>query len=62
MHQREAILEKEFSNSRFNFFVLMENLAKQLFLVAQSILKLSNPQGKRLEGKIFTYIGVGDVS
>jgi hypothetical protein len=61
MDRREAISEKK-SNSRFNFFVLMEKLAKQLVLVAQSILKLSNPQGKRLEGKIFTYIGVGDVS
>jgi hypothetical protein len=42
----------------------MENYAKQLVLIAKSILKLGNPQGKRLKGKIFTYvkIEVGDVS
>jgi hypothetical protein len=40
----------------------MEDLAKQLVMVAQSILKLDNPQVKRHEGKIITYIRVGDVS
>jgi hypothetical protein len=36
----------------------MENLAKQLILVAQSILKLGNSQGKTLKWLIITYIGV----
>jgi hypothetical protein len=47
---REAISAKEFSSSRFNFFVLVENLAKQLILVAQSILKLDNLGRRTLEG------------
>jgi hypothetical protein len=41
---------------KIQLFVLTEDLAKQLVLVAQRILKLSNPQGKSLEVKIITYI------
>jgi hypothetical protein len=57
-----------FRKSTFKFkiqlLILMKKLAKQLFLVAQSIFKLSDSQGKTLEGYIITYIGVGvrDVS
>jgi hypothetical protein len=46
---------------KIQLLVFTENLAKQLVLVAQSILVLDNSQGKTIERYIITYIGVGDV-
>jgi hypothetical protein len=62
--RREAISEKSTFKFKIQLLILMKKLAKQLFLVAQSIFKLSDSQGKTLEGYIITYIGVGvrDVS
>jgi hypothetical protein len=60
MHRLER---EKFSKRTFQFkielFVLTENLAKQLILVAQSILKLDNFGRKTLKRYIITYIRVG---
>jgi hypothetical protein len=48
--QREAISEKAPSSLRFNFFIFMKNLAKQLILIAKGILKLDDSKGKTLGG------------
>jgi hypothetical protein len=48
MDQRVAISEEALSSSRFNFFVFMKNLAKQLVLVAKGIFKLNDSQRKTL--------------
>jgi hypothetical protein len=50
MDRKEAISEKELSSSRFNFFILMKNLTKQLVLVAKSIFKFGDSQRKTLGG------------
>jgi hypothetical protein len=49
---------------KIQLFVFTKNLAMELVLVSQSILKHGNSQRKTLEGYIITYIGVGvgDVS
>jgi hypothetical protein len=57
MHgSKRSNFRKRIFQLKIQLFVLTEDLAKQFVLVAQRILKLSNPQGKSLEVKIITYI------
>jgi hypothetical protein len=49
MDRKEAILEKELK-LKIQLFVLTKNLAKQLVLIAKSILKLDDSQKKTLGG------------
>jgi hypothetical protein len=56
--EEKQFQKKALSSSRFSFFVLTKNLAKQFVLIAQGILKLDDSQRKTLGGYIVTYIGV----
>jgi hypothetical protein len=48
--RREAISEKSTFKLKIQLFVSVKNLAKQLILIANGILKLDNSKGKTLGG------------
>jgi hypothetical protein len=51
MHgSKRSNFRKRIFQLKIQLFVLTENLAKQLVLVAQGTLKLRDSQGKTLEG------------
>jgi hypothetical protein len=55
---KRSNLRKRTLKLKIQLFVLMEDLTKQLVLVAKSIFKFDDSQRKTLRGWIITYIGV----